>query len=295
MIGSDQHRIRDYVAAMSLLGNDFLPRSLTHSVRDDGIPALISVLEKKVWSDGLHLVNASGALDRVALLALVDAWASAEQADMLAAVMGAAAVARRPAGIADSPEETAMREWNAQPARWNALSAILQKGALRPQWQEIYRKQWRAGSASDYCRGLAWVWNYYSGRAVDQGWFFDEHLPPLWSDVAAQLRAMPGAVVAAPIVEHHDPLPDWLHLLAVLPADSVKQLLPAHVQQFMISAAQYWPTSWALFDVGRTQMWECEPVIPMIPERLLRSWSVSGSVSASAPAKMKAAPSKSLA
>lgn len=283
MIGNDPRRIRDYVAAMSLLGNDFLPRSLTHSVRDDGIPQLLAVLQKEVWGSALHLVDDSGGISRRALLALTGAWAAAESDDMLAAALSARAAARRHAGIADSPEETAMREWNAQPARWNAMAALLQKDALRPRWQDIYRKHWHAGTAAEYCRGVAWVWDYYSGRAVDQGWSFDEHLPPLWSDVVAVLRDASGDTVVAPPVQYSEPLPDWLHLLAVLPAESVRQLLPARVHRLMERAPQYWPASWSLFDVGRTQMWECEPVIPLIPERLLRSWVTN----------MKGGPSKS--
>jgi hypothetical protein len=35
----------------------------------------------------------------------------------------------------------------------------------------------------------------------------------------------------------------------------------------------WWPTEWSLFDVGRQQMWECEPVIPVIPESVLRIWA----------------------
>jgi 5'-3' exonuclease len=73
------------------------------------------------------------------------------------------------------------------------------------------------------------------------------------------------------------PLPDWLHLLAVLPADSVVQLLPHSVQKLMGAYPWYWPTSWTVFDVGKTQLWECEPVIPVIPEVVLRSMKEKGS------------------
>jgi len=33
----------------------------------------------------------------------------------------------------------------------------------------------------------------------------------------------------------------------------------------------YWPTSWSVYDIGKTQLWECEPMIPIIPETVLRS------------------------
>ena len=80
-------------------------------------------------------------------------------------------------------------------------------------------------------------------------------------------------VAAAPPIAHPAALPEWLHLLAVLPAESVARLLPPSAQRLMAQAPWYWPTGWSLFDVGRRQIWECEPVIPMIPESLLRSWA----------------------
>ena len=192
----------------------------------------------------------------------------------MAAAKDAERAATRPAGIADSPAETALREWSAQPARWAALTRLLVNKA-DPETAVGTRRaiyaQWHPGSAANYCAGVAWVWDYYSGRAVDQGWVFDEHLPPLWCDVAMWLRSRDGRVVAAPAIEYPTPLPDWLHLLAVLPMDSLRRLLPAEKQTLAVTHPWYWPTSWSLFDVGRTQMWECEAMIPLIPERVLRS------------------------
>ncbi len=271
----DADRVRDYVAAMSLLGNDFLPRSLTHTVRDDGIPTLIRALQDTLWTAGRRLVGADGAISREGLLALLEPWAAAEDEDMLDAVRDAARAARMPAGIGASPEETALREWGSQPARWATLTRLFGADgrSLRSDWRHIYRERWGAGRAGDYLAGVAWVWDYYTARApVCQGWMFDEHLPPLWSDVAAALRSGSSEAVAAPLVRYPAPLPDWLHLLAVLPVDSVRRLLPPAAQRVIAKAPEFWPTGWSLFDVGRRQIWECEPLIPMIPEELLRSW-----------------------
>ena len=264
-------RVRDFVAAMSLLGNDFLPRSLTHTVRDDGIPDLVRVLDEEVWTAGYSIVRSDGFLSRVGLTALVNAWAMQEERDLVVTVVAARKASKRFAGLGATPEETALKEWNAQPARWATVCQLLDSSdrALRPDWAAVY-KGWHPGSAADYLQGLAWVWDYYSGRSVDQGWFFDEHLPPLWSEVAAVLTASPDATIRAPAVVYPEPLPDWLHLLAVLPAASVETLLPAKVHAIMAAHAHYWPSSWSVFDVGKGQMWECEPVIPVIPEVVLR-------------------------
>jgi hypothetical protein len=108
-------------------------------------------------------------------------------------------------------------------------------------------------------------------------------LPPLWSDVAAWLSVTSGnatvgttsgttsPTISAPAIEYPTPLPDWLHLLAVLPMDSLRRLLPSEKQTLSLTHPWYWPTEWALFDVGRGQMWECEAMIPLIPERVLRT------------------------
>ena len=270
---TEPSKVRDFVAAMSLLGNDFLPRSLTHTVRDDGIPTLIAALQKHVWAPGLHIVSGSGSLSRLGLLALLKPWAADEERNLLAAAASALKVSRYPAGIGASPEETALKEWNAQPARWATASKLLDpmnRSKLRPSWASMYRS-WHPGFAANYVRGLAWTWDYYAGRPVDQSWYFDQHLPPLWSDLVGYLETLKGTMsVEPPPIEYPSPLPDWLHLFAVLPAASIERLLPPKVQALMAKAPWYWPASWSVYDVGRTQMWECEPIIPQIPERILR-------------------------
>ncbi len=271
LLGTERRvdRIRDFVAAMSLLGNDFLPRSLTRTVRDDGIPALIGALQREVWGEGRALVTAAG-IRREALAALLQGWAATEEADMLRAVQGAVAAARRPVGIGASPVETAMREWQAQPARWCTVGRLLngKGGGLQANWREMVRGPLGAGPVAEYLAGVAWVWDYYSGKPVCQGWVYDHHLPPLWGDVVAALTE--GTTLAAPAIAWPVALPPAIHLLAVLPADSVEELLPPAIARRIGAAPWYWPTTWSLYDVGRGQMWECEPVIPLIPERILR-------------------------
>ena len=250
------NRINDFVCAMSLLGNDFLPRSLTHTVRDDGIPQLIKTLETRVWSAGLSLI-VDGAISHVALTALLKEWAEHEERDLVVAAINAR-----------KAENRALDDWNSTPARWASACRILVDNKLKRACGAIY-KGCHPGSPEISVRGVAWVWDYFSGRPVDQGWMHDEQLPPLWGDIVGYLKHT--TAVLPPPVTYKDPLPDWLHLLAVLPADSVQRLLPPTVQRLMAAIPWYWPDSWSVFDVGKTQMWECEPVIPIIPEVVLRS------------------------
>jgi 5'-3' exonuclease len=264
-------RIRDFVACMSLLGNDFLPRSLTRTVRDDGIGQLLAGLQS-LWSSGRTVVGLSG-LQRDSLLTLLEPWAANEEEDMRVATNQAFREAMRPPPLGSSPEETAVLQWNALPASWGSVLRILRPDRqLRADWRHVYRERWAAGSADDYVRGLAWVWNYYSGKPVDLGWMYDAHLPPLWSEIVAALRRAPESLLPPPL-QWPEPLPEWVHLLSVLPVDSVRRLLPPSKHKLMEQSPWFWPSSWTLFDVGRGQMWECEPVLPIPSEAVLRAWA----------------------
>jgi 5'-3' exonuclease len=274
-------RIRDYIASMTLLGNDFLPRSLTRTVRDDGIPALLDVLRRELWSARRSVVcPTSGLLLREGVATVVRSWAADEETDMLRAVDGALAVrgarGRVPAGKEGDIAEEELANWQVQPSRWCSLGRLksVKTGGLLPTWRSVMREKWGAGAdAGAYLAGLAWVWDYYSGRTpVCQGWVYDRHLPPLWGDVLAGLEASDATKphLEAPPVRYATGLTPWVHLLSVLPAESVRRLLPVEKQSLLDSAPWYWPSEWSLFDVGRTQMWECEPVLPLIPEATLR-------------------------
>lgn len=273
-------RLRDYVATMTLLGNDFLPRSLTRTVRDDGIPALLDALRRELWSARRSVVcPTTGKLLGEGVAAVVRQWAATEEADMLRAVDGAlgqrGSRGRVAAGKEGDMAEEELAAWQALPARWCALGRLKSEktGGLLPTWRSVVREKWGAGAdARAYLEGVAWVWDYYSGRApVCQGWVYDRHLPPLWGDVLAGLEVGGGSpYLEAPPVRWAEGLTPWVHLLAVLPAESARRLLPAAKLRLLETAPWYWSTEWSLFDVGRTQMWECEPVLPLIPEGVLR-------------------------
>jgi 5'-3' exonuclease len=274
--GAAPEYVRDFVAGMSLLGNDFLPHALTRTVRDDGIPQLLQTLQQQLWSQGQFLVDpTNGQIRREGILALLRNWSTAESGDMFMSVLDAYKAMRYSVGEGETPEQTALREWNALPARWGSLTRILapSRKELVPQWKEIYRNVWGGGGHEhEYLQGVAWVWDYYSGRSVDQGWMFEAHLPPLWCDLVAHLENQTVMThLAAPAVRYPTALPEWIHLLAVLPMDSVQRLLPKDKHRLAAEHPWFWPASWKIFDVGRSQMWECEPMIPLLPEALLRA------------------------
>jgi 5'-3' exonuclease len=265
--------IEDFVATMSLLGNDFLPRNLMRTIREDGIPQLLETL-MHICSTGKRVV-VNGKIQKDSLLILFREWAATEESDMLNAARRA--LRDRYYTPRCDPDELPLKEWQSLPGRWATLAVLLQDdkkdSLLRHDWRDVYRS-WHTGTPDEFCKGIAWTLDYYSGKPVDYAWVFDHHLPPLWSDVLTYLETpATECSLSPPSIVYPEPLPEWLHLLAVLPAESVAHLLPPRVQMCMAKEPLYWPTRWSLFDIGRSQIWECEPMIPIIPETILRSWS----------------------
>lgn len=271
-----KRKTHDFVAGMTLLGNDFLPKSLTHTVREDGIPGLIKTLEMRIWRHGKMLV-VDGAIQRESLLAVLENFAAEEVPAMTAACVDAIKQRGRPTH-ADDPIERAVAEWSAQPARSATILALYDSGrrVLHPSWRTVY-ESWRGVGDPDgsrYLAGVAWVFDYYSGKPVDLSWEYEPHLPPRWSTAALACKKSLHISVVAPPLTHTTYLPDWIHLLAVLPENSARKLLKKDQQGLITSHPQLWPREFTLFDIGSSQLWQTEAVIPIIPEAMLRGLKI---------------------
>jgi 5'-3' exonuclease len=251
-------KIRDFVATMTLLGNDFLPRSLTRTVRDNGIPILIQSLQHSCWNVGRHIIDPGGnnSIKTEELLHLIQPWAATEVQDILAKVKKQEQEQERGRG-------SQMESIQFQHANMSGLN--------RDTLTSMY-KSWHPGTADAYIQGIAWTWDYYSGKPVDQTWCFDEHIPPMWRDIVAHLTEVGEVGVRSPPITFPTPLSEPIHLLSVLPMESIHRLLPPVYVNLALANPWYWPTSWLIHDIGKTQLWECDPIIPQIPECVLRKF-----------------------
>lgn len=258
----------DFVAAMSLLGNDFVPKSLSHTVRDDGIPGLIQTMKRVLWSQGRTLVD-SGKINGDSLKLIIVAMASEEAPNLIKSCVSSIRSRNRQV-FADSAEEQAVSEWQALPSRWATILGLYdtRNRCLKPTWKTTYMG-WIHNTCTDssYLATLSWVYDYYKGRPVDLGWAYEPHLPPLWSDLVESI----GSNIDSPPLVYDSYLPAWIHLLAVLPEASAKTLLKPKQRSLIKECPLYWPTQFSLFDVGASQIWQTEAVIPVVPETVLRS------------------------
>lgn len=248
-----------YTMAMSFLGNDFLPRSIGLTLRQEGHSVLIDTLHL-LLSQGTSLVCPDTLEIREdGLLRLLRMFASQEETHIAHTLFQkqrqARYVDRVPLGDKD---------W---PLTQNEEVFLLRgKDTLVPGWQELYRTTFFPGQeisriCSEYLYGIQWNWAYYTGRyeEVCFNWYYPFTLPPLWTWLCAEaFPSFPGEVQVR--VTDIRPVEQ---LAAVLPLESWG-LIPSCVERSLPLLAPYWfPSSFSFHSVGKRFFWECEAMIPI--------------------------------
>jgi 5'-3' exonuclease len=262
---------------MSLLGNDFLPHSLSVHVRDDGHEVLsrdLLALEKEGLlllredSDGMQCVNLE------CLKQLLTKWSGLEENAILQTIRKKRAM-RNTTNQVD-PEQV----MQAMPLEWDVEQEVVKytkqdDGKFRieflPSWKRIYQEKWLKGHSLDdlvnqYIYGVQWIYDYYTGqRAIPMTWMFPASLPPLWSDLVAK---MPSSIPHVPTLEIQGLQPQQ-QLTMVLPLASWYLIRQPQFRKLPMEHPQYFPKAFGFFSVGRRHLWECEPNICHLPVSLV--------------------------
>lgn len=272
-----QKRIQTYVCGMSLLGNDFLPHSLSVHVRDDGHECLsrdLLALEK----EGLQLLITDNSgyqrLNLDCLKPLLSKWALREEDAILQSI-------RKKRAMRNSVVQVdAEQVLQALPLEWDVEQEVVtykkqEDGKFRieflPSWKRVYSEKWLKNHNLDdlvnqYIYGVQWIYDYYTGqREIPLTWMFPASLPPLWSDL---VTSMPHSV---PTVETLDakPLLPQQQLSMVLPLSSWYLIRQPKLRKLPVDYPQYFPKGFGFFSVGRRHLWECEPNICHMPISLV--------------------------
>lgn len=263
--------IHDYVGAMSFLGNDFIPHGLTLCIREDGIDRLMEILERA--SDSLvYRDSATGTwLYNVTTLRYVIASVTAmEDKWLLAGLVKKLKMSSngyvRP-GETPSDVEKALNTMNSLPLTWKVERSMVSSSmTLKDDWQLTYYSEFLWGcrpedAVNEWLKGIQWVLNYYTGsKPVDYLWYYPWYLPPLFKDIIIGSDGLP----VTENVIGKNPIQPLTQLIMVLPVESYA-LLPTTHRRLPFIKPEYYPKIWTFFSAGRRQLWECEPMIPMLP------------------------------
>ncbi len=277
-----QQFLLDFVGIMNLLGNDFLPHSMSLKIHDEGIERVLKHM-KTIQS---HLI-ANNTYVISSLCELLKKLGAEEDAHMLKGIrrkldtrLGSSA------GNIQDPEAKAVSLLNEKPIEWAAEKVLVEQkmveGYEKPRW--MFRAGWKSlyyqhglwsSIPSDavvaYCKTLVWALQYYIGLPVDTTWYYPWFLPPLFEDVVGYLEHQTSIDPPSLSSSSQCTLKPIEQLAMVLPHSSF-HLLPPELQTLPSHHAYAWPQSWGYFSLGRRFLWECEPLIPLIQPHQIRTW-----------------------
>ena len=251
----------NYVTLMSLMGNDFLPHSMTHKLSEDGHACVLKELQTMKETDA-WLINPNDSLNLPVLKGIASRWASEETERMYRMVEKKQKQAHR--GVLQG-----MNPLEGLPLTWNVEQDLLQGKRLRDSWRQVYW-QWmhehvsRTHVCNEYVKGIQWILAYYRGKPVDTEWMYPYWIPPLWSDIA-RMSSLPFEQTRISI----PPSPQE-QLSMVLPLHSWGLVRDPKLRTLPLLCPQVWPISFSFFSAGRKWLWECEARIPILTAGRIR-------------------------
>lgn len=272
-----EEEVVNYVALMSLMGNDFLPHSVTHRLTDDGHDLILReqrsgrrIVEKR---EGRWFYKGDVLQD------IFERWSREEERRLITMIEKKRMAARGPPRR--GPDGRPAPDYETLPLKWDVEKDVLPVGEtdLVENWRDIYWKTIHPRVTDDskkticeeYGRGLAWILAYYTGEEVDTEWMFPAWIPPLWSELAER----GAADIAAKgwdrknEIDQVVPLRPIEQLAMVLPLQSWDLVEDPTLRRLPELAPQMFPTSFECHSFGKRMLWECEILIPtLLPARL---------------------------
>ena len=259
--------IMNYVTGMTLLGNDFLPHSLSVKIRDDGHDRLLRSLQTHTIvkkQDELFVMDHDG------LYSLLKEWEQEEERRI-------AQTFKKKVQMRGQVQQTL----DTKPLEWLVEEPLIKRTEegwrLTPIWKDVYTKQWLGCEQGkdirklcrEYLYGLQWVIDYYTGqRPVNMQWCFSKLLPPLWCHLVQTMELRVYEELTFPA---SSPIQPYEQLAMVLPLESWHLMEEKSLRSLPSVLPQFWPDKFGFFSAGRLHMWECEPLLPILHVDRIRS------------------------
>lgn len=254
-----------YCFVMSILGNDFLPRSLHLTLRDDGHEELLKALEHVIQHHG-SLIDEQYQIQSVSLFSFFH-FLSLKEDDYMNRYL----MRRKRMVQMYSSTESELGESNWPCTRFEEGHLLVQGRYLHPQWKERYLHFFSNAEdpesfiqllCSDYLYGIQWIWAYYLGKLdeIDFDWYYSASLPPLWTWLSQtpSLPEFPGTIHV-----RCDQIRPQEQLCIVLPLSSWHFIRDPLLRCFPQKMPYYFPDAFDFDALGKRFFWECEPIIPI--------------------------------
>lgn len=275
---SEQKRaefLLDYIGGMCLLGNDFVPHSISVHLREGGHDRLEEVLRDlhTIGETLIHKRESGLVWNKKALQYILTKWASTEEEDITHTFK------QKHKGRGPPPRtenERKLLPVTNLPLVWADENRLCDEQVLHEGWKDHYYMEDDSNlTRSDitercvkYCEGLQWILDYYTGQSeVSREWMYPWTYPPLWSDLLQYVQGI--HVLPVPPVQQERHLQPQEQLTLVLPLESFYLIRENRLKTIPSKLPHFWPSKFDFHSLGKRQLWECPPRIPILtPARL---------------------------
>ena len=252
--------ITDYVFAMSVLGNDFVPCMMSLSLKDEGHGLLLEMLER-VWRKGGRLVGCDAA---AGWRMLFEEIGQGEKERVVRS-----ALAKKKQCIQRASEEEGPCQWFVEQALFHSLPSV--KGTylqIRDDWQDVATTRFsglrgcaaavREHQAQEYMRGLQWIYQYYmhGSEGLDYDWYYPSWIAPFAQDMMAVVDETFDIAGSAQL-----PTPEE-QLALVLPKRSWGLLGVSQEAEFIKAGKEWFGEPSVYSSVSKRARWECHLNMP---------------------------------
>jgi 5'-3' exonuclease len=292
--------IKNYCFAMSILGNDFIPSSLSYKIRDGGNEHLIDILNTILSTSSIHnnmtdgivvggtMINSSNNIQIEGVTALFQYLAKDEanrvqryvnKKMMMARNLGQKKGEKNMAG--ETVEEIKGLDMglgeNNYPLSHIEEAVLLGEDnrTLHDNWEKRYMKLGFNGAeftrdninriCKEYLYGIQWVWNYYIGNMdnICFNWVYTYTLPPLWSWIVEYIKEHGLPKFPGRVQIKAEDIEPVEQLLLVLPRKSYNLVPNEKYRELPHHAPYLFPEKFGFNSTGKRYFWECEAEIPV--------------------------------
>ena len=260
--------ITDYIMMMSLLGNDFLPHSLSFTIKEGGHTSLFNIL-KEFHSQNKYLVN-DGKIVWANLQLFIKEFMKDEEYNIYDTCKKKSETKffRINKQVA-SEYDLKMAAVYVMPCKWFVESSIYEADSkqMKIDWKDTYYKEFleKDKSLKEYVKGLQWILDYYTGKEVEFDWYYPWMYTPLWEDLYTYLDSQPNIEFT---------YTQWIEpeqqLALVVPVKSYGLVQDPKYKIFPTKYPQYFPSEFGFHSLGKKWFYECESAIPIFTTKFLR-------------------------
>lgn len=294
--------IIDYVIMCFMMGNDFIPHSISIKIHHDGISELVELYKTLAASDEFLYIPARedgvGYLN-IGLFYRIVRYLAGQETEMVRKSY------HYHTTFVPRFEATTDYERELENVKYYPIYNRPEFTPNDHDWETQYYHICFDGATIDnicqkYIDAIAWNANYYIEKRVEWSWYYPYDMPPLWTWLGGYLNritytesnrqgrlmtstntGMRRGIGLIPCTDKlyipippplkSEPYPAVLQLCIALPPFSHK-LLPKEIQRIAADHPEIYPTKFHFFTLMRKFFYETDPILPEINDTVIRKY-----------------------